>query len=150
MSDIIQVVKALCSSRYPDAGGHIFPLSINPAVMRGAFASVLDGGASDLEVGALMTASASLEAQRAGDWFAEVILGLSDAIRERMTPLLADGSAAPVVVLPNYGDEETSPATPLIALLLRRHNWAVPQPAPRCHRQAMASFARGWHRSIRE
>ena len=120
MSAITQVVKALCSTRHPDAGGVAIPLAIDPATMRGAFAAVLDGGASDLEVGALMTASMLLEAQRAADWFAEIILGLSDAIRDRMTPLIVDAGSAPVVVLPNYGDEDVFPALPLIALLLRR------------------------------
>lgn len=62
--------------------------------MRDAFAAVLDGGASDLEVGALMTASTALEAPRAAHWFAEIILGLSDAIRDRLTPLFADASSA--------------------------------------------------------
>ena len=120
MSDITRVVKALCSSPHRDALGNVIPLAIEPATMRGAFASILDGGASDLEIGALMTASATLEAQRAADWFAEIILGLSDAMRERLSPLVADDSSAPVVVMPNYGDEETFPTMPLVALLLRR------------------------------
>ena len=120
MSDIVQVLKALCTSPYRDASGEVTPLAVNPATMRGAFASILDGGASELETGALMTAAASVEAQRAGDWFVEIVLGLSDAIRERMMPLVAEGSPGPVVVLPNYGDDEIAPATPLIALLLRR------------------------------
>ncbi|MEP7154913.1 MAG: hypothetical protein ABI905_04015 [Betaproteobacteria bacterium] len=120
MSDIVQVVRALCASPWQDATGNVIPLAISPAIMRGAFASVLDGGAPDLEVGALMTVAASLEAQQAGRWFAEIVLGLSDAIRDRMTPLAVDGNSAPVVILPNYGDDDISPATPLIALLLRR------------------------------
>jgi anthranilate phosphoribosyltransferase len=88
--------------------------------MRSAFAAVLDGGASDLEIGALMTASMLLETQRAADWFAEIILGLNDAIRARMTPLIMEARSTPVVVLPNYGDEDAFPAIPLVALLLRR------------------------------
>jgi len=120
MSAITQVVKALCSPRHLDAGGVAIPLDIDPATMRGAFAAVLDGGSSDLEIGALMAAAASLEAQCAADWYAEIILGLGDAIRDRMTSLVVDARPAPVVVLPNYGDEDAFPAMPLVALLLRR------------------------------
>ena len=96
------------------------PLDVGPATMRAAFAAVLDGGASDLEIGALMAASTALEARRDADGFAEIILGLSDAMRERMTPLIVDADSAPIVVLPNYGNEDAFPATPLVALLLRR------------------------------
>ena len=120
MSDIVQVVRALCASPSHDGAGNAVPLAINPATMRGAFASILDGGAAELEMGALMAAAASLEAQHSGNRFAEIVLGLSDAIRDRMMPLAADGSPAPVVVLPNYGDDDLAPAVPLIALLLRR------------------------------
>lgn len=120
MSDIVQVVKALCKSPYRDASGEVMPLAVNPATMRGAFASILDGGASELETGALIAAAASVEAQHAGNWFVEIVLGLSDAIRERMMPLVAEGSPGPVVVLPNYGDDDIACATPLLALLLRR------------------------------
>lgn len=119
MSDITQVVRALCTYRPGGNGGNATPLAVDPATMRSAFAAVLDGGASDLEVGALMTASMLLESQRAAEWFAEIILGLSDAIRVRMTPFIADAKSARVVVLPNYG-EDLFPAMPLIALRLRR------------------------------
>ena len=125
MSAITQVVKALCKLRRPDAGDIALPLDIDPAVMRAAFASVLDGGASDLEIGALMTAASLLEAQRAAGWFAEIILGLGDAVRDRMAPVIVDGSSAHVVILPNYGDENAFPAIPLVALLLHRLGIAV-------------------------
>ncbi len=120
MSAITEVVRALCSSRHLDAGSAAAARTIDPATMRGAFAAVLDGGASDLEIGALMAASMSLESSQTANSFAEIVLGLNDAIRDRMTPLLVDASTAPVVVLPNYGNEDAFPAMPLVALLLRR------------------------------
>jgi anthranilate phosphoribosyltransferase len=64
--------------------------------------------------------SRSLESQRTADWFAEIILGLSDAVRDRMAPLVIDDISAHVVVLPNYGDEDALSAIPLVALMLRR------------------------------
>ncbi|MEO8100900.1 MAG: hypothetical protein ABI790_00135 [Betaproteobacteria bacterium] len=120
MSAVIQVIKDLCSPQFPDAGGKAAAPAIEPLTMRAAFATVLDGGASDLEIGALMTASALLEAHRAADGFTGIVLGLSDAIRDRMTPLCVDSGSAQVVVLPNYGEESAFPAMPLLALLLRR------------------------------
>jgi anthranilate phosphoribosyltransferase len=120
MSDITEVIRALCSSRYPDARGTVLPQAIDPVAMRGAFAAVLDGGISDMEIGALMAASMSFESPRTADMFAEIILGLSDAIRDRMSPLRFDASVTPVVVLPNYGDEDAYSGMPLVALLLRR------------------------------
>ena len=120
MSGITQVVKALCSIPRIDGSGTAIPLAIDPATLRSAFAAVLDGGASDLETGALMAASTALEAQRTASWFAEIVLGLGDAIRDRMTPLVVGASSAPAVVLPNYGDDGAFPAIPLVALLLQR------------------------------
>lgn len=120
MSDITKVVRALCSSRCLDAHGAASAQAIDPVTMRDAFAAVLDGGATDLEIGALMAVSMSLESPRTANAFAEIILGLNDAIRDRMTPLLVDAGSAPVVVFPNYGDENAYPEIPLVALLLRR------------------------------
>jgi anthranilate phosphoribosyltransferase len=120
MSDITEVVKALCSPRQLDAHGAALAPAIDPVAMRGAFAAVLDGGASDLEIGALMAVSLSLESPRTANSFAEIILGLNDAIRDRKTTLIVDAGSAPVVVFPNYSDENSYPAMPLTALLLRR------------------------------
>lgn len=120
MSDITKVVRALCSSRRLDGCGAALAQATDPATMRDAFAAVLDGGATDLEIGALMAVSMSLESPRTANAYAEIILGLNDAIRDRMTPLIVDAGSAPVVVFPNYGDEMAYPAMPLVALLLRR------------------------------
>ncbi len=117
MSDISRIVKALCAG-VPPHGRDCE--TISPASMRGAFAAILDGGASDLEIGALMALSALLEAQRDGERVSEVILGLHDAIRERMIPLHGEHGSGPIVVLPNYGDAGRTASIPLLALLLRR------------------------------
>jgi anthranilate phosphoribosyltransferase len=117
MSDISQVIKALCvDSSAPQAGEG----AIDPGLMRSAFAAILDGGASDLETGALMAAAAAIESARAGVRYAELVLGLHDAIRERMVSLEMDEGSVATVVLPNYGDEGRSASLPLLALLLRR------------------------------
>ena len=117
MSDLSQVIKALCAGSLADGRA---AEAISPATMRGAFAAILDGGASDLEIGALMAVSALLEAQCEGEKFAELILGLHDAIRERMLPLHCEHGSGPIVVLPNYGDAGRTASIPLLALLLRR------------------------------
>jgi anthranilate phosphoribosyltransferase len=61
-----------------------------------------------------------LESRHEGQRFAEVLLGLHDAIRERMLALPCDSGPGPVVVLPNYGDAGRTASIPLLALLLRR------------------------------
>jgi anthranilate phosphoribosyltransferase len=121
MSDLSQVIKVLCGRA--DGGDQVQgcgAASISPGMMRGAFAAILDTGASELEVGALMAAAAMLESRHEGQRFAEVLLGLYDAIRERMLALPCDCGSGPVVVLPNYGDAGRTASTPLLALLLRR------------------------------
>jgi anthranilate phosphoribosyltransferase len=117
MSDISQVIKALCADFSTKA---VDENSIAPSLMRSAFAAILDGGASDLETGALMAAAAAIESSRAGERYAELVLGLHDAIHERMVWLEIDGGTAATVVLPNYGEEGRAASMPLLALLLRR------------------------------
>ncbi|MBL8524580.1 MAG: hypothetical protein JNN20_12885 [Betaproteobacteria bacterium] len=117
MSDISQVIKVLCA----DSRTGIGPEStISPALMRGAFAAILDGGSSDLETGALMAAAAAVESSKAGMRYAELVLGLHDAIHERMVSLEIDDRVDSMVVLPNYGEEARTGSLPLLALLLRR------------------------------
>lgn len=117
MSDISQVIRALCADARLDISRET---PISPALMRGAFAAILDGGSSDLETGALMAAAAAVESSRTGVRYAELVLGLHDAIRERMVSLDIDHRADATVVLPNYGEEGRTSSLPLLALLLRR------------------------------
>lgn len=117
MSDISSVIRALCAEADSLTTGDC---SVSPALMYRAFASILDGGASDLETGALIAMSASIEAQRDCARYAEVILGLHDAISERMVSLEVDDDTAPIVVLANYGDDWRTASLSLLALLLRR------------------------------
>lgn len=116
MSDISQVIKVLCTQSLT---GLAPAESIGPATMRSAFAAILDGGVADLELGALMSVAAVLRTQRAAQPFAELVLGLHEAVRERQLPLHLAQSSAPVVALPNYGDDGCAATIPLLALLLR-------------------------------
>lgn len=115
MTHLVSVLRALCASSVEASQA----LSIAPAEMRVAFAAVLDGGASDLETGALMAASAMLEARREAG-YVEVLLGLLDALQPRTSALPMEMAGAPLVVIPNYGSESSCVAIPLLALLLRR------------------------------
>jgi len=117
MSDITSVIRALCAEADSAAAGEC---SVSPALMCRAFAAILDGGASDLETGALIAVSALIEAQRDCARYAEVVLGLHDAISERMVSLVVDDDSAPIVVLANYGDDWRTASLSLLALLLRR------------------------------
>jgi anthranilate phosphoribosyltransferase len=117
MSDILQVIKALCADAQMSTPRQN---PVSPALMRGAFAAILDGGSSDLETGALMAAAAAVEARRDAVPYSELVLGLHDAIDERMVFLDIGAHAEPTVVLPNYRDEGRRAALPLLALLLRR------------------------------
>ncbi len=117
MSDIISVIRALCAEADSATAGDC---TVSPALMCRAFAAILDGGASDLETGALIAVSASIEAQRDCARYSEVVLGLHDAISERMVSLVVDDDSAPIVVLANYGDDWRTASLSLLALLLRR------------------------------
>jgi anthranilate phosphoribosyltransferase len=88
--------------------------------MRHAFAAILDGGASDLEIGALMAACAAMRAHRDDRINIEILLALAEAIRERSMPIAAPQSAIATVVIPNYGERDGGNAVPLIALTLQR------------------------------
>lgn len=117
MSDITSVIRALCADADNAA---VSDCSVSPEFMHRAFAAILDGGASDLETGALIAVTASIEARRDCARYAEIVLGLNDAIRERMVSLVVDDDSAPIVVLANYGDDWRTASLSVLALLLRR------------------------------
>jgi anthranilate phosphoribosyltransferase len=78
---------------------------------------VLDGRASDLEVGAF-----ALAMRMKGETLPEV-LGFIDAVEQRREPV---DSAAPVVVIPSYNGARRLPnLTPLLALLLAQQGARV-------------------------
>ncbi len=117
MSDITRIIKQLGSDLAAEPGAA--PL-INPADMRAVFAEVLDGGAAELELGALMAMCSAVARQRHRELYIEILLGLLDAVRERVVTLAAAPGEYRTVVLPNYGDRDTGNAVPLIALKLQR------------------------------
>ena len=79
---------------------------------------VLDGGVTDLEVGAFCLA------MRIKGETPEEMAGFLDAVRSRMS-LIPDGGT-PIVVLPSYNGARKLPLlTPLLALLLAREGVAV-------------------------
>jgi len=82
------------------------------------FGQVLDGSASDLEVGAFCIA------MRVKGETPEEMAGFLDAIHARLTPLPA--STRTLVVLPSYNGARKLPVlTPLLALLLAREGLPV-------------------------
>ena len=117
MSDISRVIKHLGSDV---SSKTCLSPNISPADMRGVFAQVLDGGASDLELGALMAMCAAVAAQRHRNIYVEILRGLLDAIRERVVALSVPAGEYRTVVIPNYGDRDVGNAVPLIALKLQR------------------------------
>ena len=81
---------------------------------------VLDGNASDLEVGAF-----SLAMRIKGET-PEEMAGFLDATHQRLAPLPLHASGTPTVVLPSYNGARKLPVlTPLLALLLARAGVAV-------------------------
>ena len=117
MSDISRVIKHLSA----DVSSTIcLSPTISPADMRAVFAQVLDAGASDLEVGALMGMCAAVAAQRHWNIYIEILRGLLDAIRERVVALSVGGGEYRTVIIPNYGERDSGDAVPLIALKLQR------------------------------
>ena len=117
MSDITRIIKQLSSELASDRSA---PPLINPAEMRSVFAAVLDGGTEELELGGLMAICSAVAVQRHRDVYIEILLGLLDAVRERVVTLSAPVSVYRTVVLPNYGERDTGNALPLIALKLQR------------------------------
>lgn len=117
MSDIKRLIKHLGSDLTAQSS---LSAVISPADMRSIFAAVLDGGASELELGALIALCANIESWRRAEMFSEILLGLSEAINERMMPIECAPYAHSNVVIPNYGDAIFGNAIPLIAIKLQR------------------------------
>ncbi len=117
MSDIKRLIKHLGSDL---ASGSSLSAVINPADMRASFAAVIDGGAEDIELGALVAMCASIQAHRDTEMFSEILLGLSEAIRERSMPISCAQYEYSSVVIPNYGNSNRGNAIPLIAIKLQR------------------------------
>jgi anthranilate phosphoribosyltransferase len=117
MSDIKRLIKHLGSDLTAQSS---LSAVISPADMRSIFAAVIDGGASDIELGALIAMCASIESHRSAEMFSEILLGLSEAINERLMPIGCEQYAYANVVIPNYGDEIFGNAIPLIAIKLQR------------------------------
>jgi anthranilate phosphoribosyltransferase len=117
MSDITRLIKQLSSDLSSQSS--LAPV-VGPGHMRGVFAEVLDGGASDLELGGLIAMCAAVAAQRHRSIYVEILLGLLDAVRERVVKLSVHAGDFRTVVLPNYGDRDSGNAVPLIALKLQR------------------------------
>jgi anthranilate phosphoribosyltransferase len=81
----------------------------------GIYAAILDGGVPDIELGALLAALARHCRN------VTLMIGLRDALAERMNRLQPPQTARHCVVIPNYGCEyDAANLSPLIALLLRR------------------------------
>ena len=117
MSDIKRLIKHLGSDLTLPAS---LSAVIGPAEMRASFAAILDGGASEIELGALIALCASIQSHRNADVYSEILLGLSEAINERAMPIESERNDYSTVVIPNYGDGSFGNAIPLIALKLQR------------------------------
>lgn len=125
MSDIKRLIKHLsasCASADVASrlGSHSLSAVISPADMRASFAAVLDGGLAEIELGALIALCANIESQRNAEMYSEILLGLSEAIRERVMPIACQANEYASVVMPNYGDVNCGNAIPLIAIKLQR------------------------------
>lgn len=128
MSDITRLIKYLGSNFASQRLASV----MTPAEMRGVFASIVDGGADDMKVGALVAMCARVEAEQQTDVYSAILLGLLDAIRERQMPITVPPGDHLTVIIPNYGDgykprqaAEVHPfvyanAVPIIALKLKR------------------------------
>jgi len=117
MSDIKRLIKHLGSDLASESS---LSAVISPSDMRSIFAAVIDGGASDLELGALVAMCASIQSHRNTEMFSEILLGLSEAIRERSMPISCARYGYSSVVIPNYGESNRGNAIPLIAIKLQR------------------------------
>lgn len=117
MSDIKRLIKHLGSDLTSQSS---LSAVISPASMRASFAAILDGGASEIELGALIAMCASIQSHRNADVFSEILLGLSEAINERAMPIDCEDYDYLTVVIPNYGDDTFGNAIPLIAIKLQR------------------------------
>jgi anthranilate phosphoribosyltransferase len=117
MSDLKRLIKHLGSDLTLQSS---LSAVISPADMRSIFAAIIDGGASDIELGALIAMCASIESHRNAEMFSEILLGLSEAINERSMPIECEQYDYLNVVIPNYGDEIFGNAIPLIAIKLQR------------------------------
>ena len=117
MSDIKRLIKHLGSDLAAESS---LSAVISPSAMRFIFAAVIDGGASDIELGALVAMCASIQSHRNTEMFSEILLGLSEAIRERSMPISCARYGYSSVVIPNYGESNRGSAIPLIAIKLQR------------------------------
>lgn len=117
MSDIKRLIKHLGSNLASESS---LSAVISPSDMRSIFAAVIDGGASDIELGALVAMCASIQSHRNTEMFSEILLGLSEAIRERSMPISCARYGYSSVVIPNYGESNRGNAIPLIAIKLQR------------------------------
>ncbi len=117
MSDIKRLIKHLGSDLAAESS---LSAVISPSAMRFIFAAVIDGGASDIELGALVAMCASIQSHRNTEMFSEILLGLSEAIRERSMPISCARYGYSSVVIPNYGESNRGNAIPLIAIKLQR------------------------------
>ncbi len=117
MSDIKRLIKHLGSDLASESS---LSAVISPSDMRSIFAAVIDGGASDIELGALVAMCASIQSHRNTEMFSEILLGLSEAICERSMPISCARYGYTSVVIPNYGESNRGNAIPLIAIKLQR------------------------------
>ena len=93
---------------------------LDSASARDLFAAMLDGGISDLELGAILLAL------RAKSEAVEELLGFYDALAARIYKLPAPPLAVKPVVIPSYGGAREQPnLLPLLALLLKRYGIPV-------------------------
>ena len=84
------------------------------------FGQVLDGGVSDLEIGAFCIA------MRIKGETVEEMSGFLDAVHARVARFPASANGRPVIVLPSYNGARRLPVlTPLLALLLAREGLPV-------------------------
>lgn len=122
MSEISRVLKLLCAAPQQTAGSgqpYWRGDGLDPAALNQAFAAILDGGASEMEAGALMAAASMLEGARDVERYAPLLLSLLEVVQDRLSPLPVASSAA-VVVIPNCADAFRHPHLSALALLLRR------------------------------
>lgn len=122
MSEISRVLKLLCAApqqfaRPGDPDGCTDTLV--PATLNQAFAAILDGGASEMESGAMIAAASMLEGARDFERYAPLLLSLLEVVQDRLSPLPV-ATSAPLVVLPNYADAFRHPHLSALALLLQR------------------------------
>ncbi len=118
MSEISRVLKQLCAAPQQIAGSGNRD-GLDPVALHQSFAAMLDGGASEMEAGAMIAAASMLEGARDFERFAPLLLSLLEVVQDRLSPLPVTSSAT-VVVIPNYADAFRHPHLSALALLLQR------------------------------